>query len=579
MKIPAIPRLALRALNETRRVDLFSYLSLRYTLTSTISFKNVWAQQIAPEIVRRRPGQTFLESKQFKQRDKSGDFEFRELLRPGGPEILAEVALLEACAKAGGLFSPPETVYSYNFPKSNSIVGAYLPYFDLFSARQNDIGQACRKKPGQWVLYADIRKFYPSVKYAKAAKAWQKACEKSSLASDWKAFGSLLLKRQFSLKKGMLVGPLFSHLIGNLILREVDAKMGKAFPGRYFRYVDDFAVVVSARKKKETLSRLRAALKPLGLKLHPQKLHWIQAKQWEEHAPYQTDEYDNEYIGDEKWMRFIDHLKCFLMANPQVLEKIRTTFLAAELRVPLPRYTGDAMSKSYGNRFNERLKSVDFVVRLKQINPKELLGEGLSLRRHYEEEFQSVWVAYCSTKGLIRRWKLSKVRYLLGRIFLIGSIDKVRKIYQLIRKESEVAEYAAMFEALVKRNADALLPFGWKVAASAGQVLAAASISISSKSKGWQDEHIEAYATLLLTGAVVDAKIPKRLEDDPRIRIVLGHTSADAWAKMPCSFYRELSALIGGKKLEDHQKLLQTPADPDERWEVFADELLGLDQS
>jgi len=155
----------------------------------------------------------------------------------------------------------------------------------------------------------------------------------------------------------------------------------------------------------------------------------------------------------------------------------------------------------------------------------------------------------------------------------------VNEIHQMIHKEPEVAEYAAMFEALVKRNADALLPFGWKVAASAGQVLAAASISISSKSKGWQDEHIEAYATLLLTGAVVDAKIPKRLEDDPRIRIVLGHSSADAWAKMPCSFYRELSALIGSKKLEDHQKLLQTPADPDERWEVFADELLGMDQS
>jgi hypothetical protein len=225
------------------------------------------------------------------------------------------------------------------------------------------------------------------------------------------------------------------------------------------------------------------------------------------------------------------------------------------------------------------MESADFVARLKQIRPKKLLSEGLSLRKHYEEEFRNIWADFISAKGLIRRWKMSKVRYLLGRLFLVGSFETVKNVHQLIQNESEVAEYAAMFAALVTKNADALLPYGWKVAASAGQVLAAASISVSSKSRGWRDQHIEAYTTLLLTGAKVDAKIPRRLMNDPRIQVVFGHESADAWVTMPCSFYRELSALIGRKKLEDHQKLLQTPADPDERWEVFADELLGLELS
>jgi len=77
MKAPPIPRLALRALNESRRLDPLAYLSLRYTLKSINSFRNLWAQEVAPEIVRRRPGPMFLENKQFKQLNEKGMPEFR----------------------------------------------------------------------------------------------------------------------------------------------------------------------------------------------------------------------------------------------------------------------------------------------------------------------------------------------------------------------------------------------------------------------------------------------------------------------------------------------------------------------
>jgi hypothetical protein len=541
------------------------------------SLKNVWARAIAPEIVRRRPGPGFLQSKLFKQLDQDGATEFRDVVRPGGPEALAEVALLDACARAGKAFKPADEVYSYHFPKRNSVEGAFVPYFQLFSARQAKIGEVCERLPRHWVLYADIRQFYPSITSSRAMKAWERACDESKLDPGWSEFGRLLLSRQFSLKKGLLVGPSFSHLIANLVLRDLDKEMAKAFPGRYFRYVDDFAFIVPPNRKGETTSLLKAGLKKLGLRLHRKKTHWLGAKKWKENAPYQNDDYDDEPIGDEGWMHFIDHLKCYLMARPAMQDRVRGAFLEAGLRVPLPRYTAETMARSYGDRFNIRLASKEFADALKHLSPKELVNEGLRLRKTYAKQFESAWEDFVSAIGPIRKWKLSRVRYLLGRMLLIGSMDQVNEIHGMISEEAEVAEYAAMLTVLLTGDADTLLPFGWKVAASAGQVLAAALIPVTCKSIGWKDEHVQAYTTLRLAGVTVDVKLPKRLNSDPRVQAVVGDRPAAAWAEMPYSFYRELAALIGTRSLENHQTLLQTPADPDERWEVFADELLGLE--
>ncbi|MBB5036144.1 RNA-directed DNA polymerase [Prosthecobacter dejongeii] len=577
MSLIVTPRLALRALNDSRKSDPLSYLSLRYTLTSVISLKDVWAQNMAPEIVRRRGGPGFLESKLFKQLDGEGVPEFRDIVRAGGPEALAEVALLDACSKAGKAFQPADEVYSYHFAKRSSVDGAFIPYFELFSARQTKIGEICKKRPGDWVLYADIKQFYPSITPTRAFRAWERACEDSTLSSDWKEFGRLLLNRQFSLKKGLLVGSSFSHLVANLVLRDLDKEMSKKFPGRYFRYVDDFAFIVPPEKKRETITFLRAHIKPLGLRLHPKKIHWIGATKWRENAPYQQDDYDEEPTGDEDWMRFIDNLKCYLMERPQYRGRVKKVFQDAGLRVPLPRYTTQTMAKSYGDRFKVRMESKDFAKRLAKLSPKKLTTIGLRLRKTYFDQFMSAWQNYISSTGAIRKWKLSKVRFILSRIMLLGSLAQVQEIHEIIENEVEVAEYTAMLAALLTGEVDELLRFGWKTAASAGQALAVGSISTSCRSIGWKDEQVEAYTALLLAGVTVNVKLPKRLKINLRIQTVKGGNPPSAWSRISHPFYREISALIGSKTLENHRVLLQTPADPDERWEPFADELLGFD--
>ena len=64
---------------------------------------------------------------------------------------------------------------------------------------------------------------------------------------------------------------MFSHLIGNLVLRELDKRMLREAPGGYFRYVDDVALVAP----RETAGQLEAVVaryvEDRGMALHGDK--------------------------------------------------------------------------------------------------------------------------------------------------------------------------------------------------------------------------------------------------------------------------------------------------------------------
>lgn len=247
-------KLAIRALNEARRTDPLAYLSLRYTAATTVGMKDEWAREVAPRIVMGRGDSTFVESQQFKELNAAGSPEFRTVRYCGGPHQLAEAALIEACSTAGGPFIPRDSVYSYRYPSSSSYEGVFTPYFELFAKRQDDIGRRCRQFTRHTVVYLDIKSFYPSVKVTKVRAAWKRACRNSTLDPFWVDFGHYLIDLQFLHKDGLLIGPLFSHLLANLYLAEFDREMERRFPKRYFRYVDDFAFVVK-HEDKDSLNR------------------------------------------------------------------------------------------------------------------------------------------------------------------------------------------------------------------------------------------------------------------------------------------------------------------------------------
>ena len=569
-------RLALRALNDYRRLSPFAYLGLRYSLLAAAAQDDRWATEIAPDILRRQALPAYLPARLYKQVVGKHKLDYRDVSIPGGNQALAEAALLSACSAVGGPFAPGEDVFSYHLASPSSLEGCFKPYFKLFTARHRAIAKACRRWPEGLVLYADIKSFYPSVTQHQAVKVWCDSCDAADLDPDWRKIGQLLLEGQRSLKQGLLIGPMFSHVIGNLLLLGFDKVMRRRFRGRYFRYVDDVALVVPPESEVSSLRFIREQLKPLRLRLNPDKIFPLSAQEWLSSAPYQALEYGEEDTTDDKcWMRFIDRLKCYLMANPDRYHKLVRAFRDREIRISLPRYRAGVEDARYAERFARRLALTRFRGLVAHLTSQRLLNEAEDLRKVYGQEFQLCWEQFQSAERLARKWVGSRLRYLLGRLMLLAPESELGRLAERLVGVPEFAEYQACFHALATQDVSELVRFSGKVCAAAGQALATTRRSVRCEPKRWSDEAIEGYVTLVLVGLDVIASPPRQVSHDERVRFAFGDFGYDTWVKTKSPFFQELFALAGTSTIQRHRELLDAPSDPDERWVLFADELRG----
>jgi len=582
-----VSRLALRALNEYRRVSPFTYLSLRYTLLSTAAQSDRWAKELAPEIFLRRDGTAYLPCRQYKHITERGGFEYRSLHFPCANEALAEAALLAHCAEAGGPFAPTDDVFSYHLAAATSGEGSFKAYFKLFSARQNAIGKACHERPNDIVLYADIKSFYPSVSLGRARAAWLGACRKAGVEAEWQMLGVRLMEEQRAVQKaekqktvrfGLLVGPMFSHVLGNLVLLEFDQKMRSKYPKRYFRYVDDIALVIPKKEKDAALNFIRERLKKIGLKLNKKKICHLNAQEWKAAAPHQTLDYDGEIhrTDDEGWMKFIDLLKCFLMANPRHASGLAKTLRDAEVRISIPHYSAIIQDAEYVERFSRRRHSKAFQQKVEGASIQSIVNEAKTLGILYRKEFNQAWQEFKAADSMRRKWLLSRIRYVLGRLILVAPENELGVLAKELEAHKDLSEYEAIFKALVTRDVSELLRFSGKVNAGAGQALATTQRPVKCFPKRWSREAIEGYVTLLLLGVNLEAEPPNAVQRQSQVRFTKGVHEKHEWLKASNGFLQELLALSGESSLQRHRSIFQEPVDPDERWVLFADELRGI---
>lgn len=582
-----ISRLALRALNEYRRVSPFTYLSLRYTLLSAATQSERWAKEIAPEILFRRDGPAYLPCRQYKQIAEKGKFEYRNVHFPCANEALAEAALLERCAEAGGPFTAQDDVFSYHLTTAESEEGSFKAYFKLFSARQNAIGRACRKRPKDIVLYADIKSFYPSVSHARAKTAWSSACRKAGIEWEWQLLGERLIEEQRALlneendkavRKGLLVGPMFSHVLGNLVLLGFDRRMRLKYPRRYFRYVDDIALVIPQTEKDAALDFIRNELKKIGLRLNKKKICYLNALEWKEAAPLQSLDYDGEiYRTDDRgWMHFIDLLKCFLMANPQHASGLARTLQNEEIRISIPHYVGLIQDAPYVERFSRRRKSKTFQKKVASVSIQSIVKQAKALEILYQQEFNQAWQEFNAADSMKRKWLLSRIRYVLGRLILVARQEQLGVLAKKLEGHKDLSEYGAIFKALYTHDVSELLRFSGKVNAGAGQALATSQRPVKCLPKRWNRETIEGYLILLLLGVNLQAEPPRSVQRLSQLRFLSGVNEKHEWLKVGNGFWQELLAICSESSLQRHRSMFQEPVHPDERWVLFADELKGI---
>lgn len=111
--------LAVRAINQYRRRDVLTYLSLRYYLDNSAARTDLWAETVATDLLLGRTDLPYLRVHHFKETDGVGKHTHREIHLPGANEALAEAALLAECSKHQEVFANPPFVHSYQLNRGD----------------------------------------------------------------------------------------------------------------------------------------------------------------------------------------------------------------------------------------------------------------------------------------------------------------------------------------------------------------------------------------------------------------------------------------------------------------------------
>lgn len=465
--------IAIKALNQYRKRDIWSYLGLRYYLENKAGRQNRWIQEVSTRLTRDSLEPCYLKTFHFKD-FKNGEFEHRVIHLPAPNEALAEVALISELTKHES-FNPKSCVYSYRFPCKKEGFEVFQQYFKGFKDRHLSIGAACEENCNGVVLYTDIKKFYPSIKSTDALNAWKKACETSKLSKDFCSLGTEILKKheQVSQKdnnsKGILTGPLFSHVIANLLLDSVDVQMSKISNGKYWRYVDDVVFVGTQEEVCEWRTKLAEHFSSFGLDLHEgSKDFQVLCKDWLEGV----NDFDNN-LGRE-WICLISDVKRFLLANSSKSMVLQQEFKDNHIRIPIVDYTSAIEESNYLQHFQGWLGKYKWAkYKVKSITIKDLLYQAKQCEKKLKIRLDEILVQEDSLSEFDEKRVTPKLRYLIGRLLYLLSNDDLIELYPKLNKKTELYLLAETVKAIATKDVTDILNMGVNATHGVAQLLRA----------------------------------------------------------------------------------------------------------
>ena len=392
--------LAVRAVNQYRSRDILPYLSLRYYLANRLARSDQWARQVATDLISTRTEFPYFQAHHFKDLTSEGTPLHRRVCLPGANEALAEAALLAECARHPQHLGVPDCVFSYRLARDEDRSGVFEHYTRGLCMRHEAISKACDAVPDGVVQYLDIQKFYPSITVFIATDAWKRHAEAAGLAASFVELGCDLIDHHRRVlrphEEGILTGPMFSHFLGNLVLRNLDTSFCATLPAKYFRYVDDIILVGTREEVKAATEIVEQRLNALGFHLHQEnspKRFTVSVQKWLEGR---TDYAPTTH--HHSWRNLIGDLKRFLLKDGD-RDFLKMAFRRAEFRIPIPDYSAASKERNFVERFRELLKFNWFRRKSRRVSAASLASDAHWLRAHCEEEFPKLLAQTASGSG------------------------------------------------------------------------------------------------------------------------------------------------------------------------------------
>lgn len=565
MSSPRPGKLSVRAVNQYRRRDVLTYLALRYYLENSAARSDQWARRVSTELVQTRSAPIYFRAVHFKEHSALGEIEHRQIFLPGANEALAEAALLDECSTHPAAFDNPPCVFSYKLCQGDERGGLFEPYFLGLKNRHEELVRACDACPDGIVRYADIKRFYPSVSSELALKAFRRQADSGGLAPRYRDLGEKLIEdhrnAQERDERGILTGPMLSHLLGNLVLRQLDFTCCRDMPARYFRYVDDITLVGKPHAVKESFNILRCSLAELGLELHDDSSHKSIVVSTAEWLESRSDFRESRRLIS--WMTFIRDLKQFLFVNSDKREHLRKAFRVEGLRLPIRDYSAAIRDASYLKNILHWSKSSWFKGKVHRISIEGLISQALSLRKSYEKEFRELMNETVSLSGFSRKRRIPKLRYRASRLIYLATEESLASLSTEAAEFAELRFHSEVMAAVESGNIDGLLSLGSNSAQAAAQPLRASGRRVTSASAKFGEAEEQGLAAFCLNGVAVERNVAIGQQGSELIRFATAGVDV-ALMKSNDPFMRELGCLHGLSNQARHPEILESAFDEDE---------------
>lgn len=560
-------KLAVRAINQYRRRDILAYLGLRYYLDNDCAKKDIWAKDIATHLVMTREEPLYFCSYHFKKMaENNTDIEYRKIYLPGANEMFAESALLDACSKEPA-FKASSCVYSYHFPEKSSKEGIFTNYFPKFQKRNNDIAEFCKNPNHAIVRYTDIKKFYPSISHELALKAWRLACNSSKLSTQSRDLGEILLAQYAKVSKtqneglGLLTGPMFSHLIANLVLFEVDDFMFKYMDGKYWRYVDDFVLAGDENKIETGRNELKKRLDDIGFLLHDTyKDFKLGSSQWlKETNPIEKEK-------TKLWIGLIANIKRFLIVKPEERSNLKRAFFQEEIRIPLLDYSQTVFESLSLEKFYDWLRKYPWAPNsVKSLTVARLLQDARTARQVYHQEIHKILDKDSNIEGYVRKQLISKLRFYAKRLSYLASSETLALLSTALTNYPELFLQSEVMRAIYSQDVSSLIKLGTNAVQAAAQILRIQENPVICSLHSFGKVELQGLAILRLNGIKIKFldSLDIHATIDPFNQFALGINSVELM-RSENLYIKEIACLRGVDRELKHSDLLNTAFDRDE---------------
>lgn len=267
----------------------------------------------------------------------------------------------------------------------------------------------------------------------------------------------------------LLTGPMFSQLLGNLVLRDLDETMSASDTVTYCRYVDDIILIGSKVNVNAAYQRVEDRLAALKLSLHAsesEKHLTVDGKDW------LRGEHDFDDSREAvNWMTFIGGLKWLVTSAPKRRSNIQQRLQGEGFRLPVPDYSGAVREANYIALARQLIPLPWF--REKRKNVREVITEGRILRDRYIGEIEQLLQQLVDARGYERKRLLPKVRYRVGRLAYLASTMQLTALAAQLRFHHELAFHATVLMSVATGDVTEAIRLGANVVQAVAQPLRA----------------------------------------------------------------------------------------------------------